>query len=671
MTETAHGEQGEKIHGYIDPDLNTPNTEHMKCIVPDSFEYSQCDDYKTNQEILSSDLAEAGRFSFNIEMCSQQLLGHDLPNITSTSHALGMDFKDNPHNFDVCISESVLDDMSPKDQVNSERRDNDCLNVNENPAHASLSSAQKDLSTAQNFTRGVRDAFSGDKFKHVTPQIKKDTLRSSETIPMDNSNDKPCGPDDNAGLCVEAPQTCSDVLIGHNLVERSLTSSQNPALFAEENKCFDSKEAQLISEPLALQNQELKNNLGSSVKFVGRYLHPMPVSSLFLSTREDKIHVCVLCGHPTGQSRTLFSYKVGITEPTLGCPSVMAHSTILLPDPKHNFVKEIIVERSGVQLTPGGQYIVLIGSIKTPNCREGKIDCSCSTCSSVVYEKNALKIVQVEHGYVSVVATLETVDNVHCILVCEPNRLVSVGESGKLQVWIMNSKWSEKTDNFIIPADGSASPGIVELKKVPKCTHLVVGHNSYGEFSLWDITKCNCVTRFSAFKSSINEFIPISLLQWQSKDSEFRYASIEELADKLLEATKSRYSEKRETCWFSPMEEDVAMWLFVSTSSSYDIHTTRSWRLGLVMKNSINFGSPLDLRPSGIGVSCGYGIIGSSDGVVYMWELSKGTKLHTLHHFQDGNLACVATDDPRGALGVAGGGGQLLLYLHLPELDSN
>lgn len=25
----------------------------------------------------------------------------------------------------------------------------------------------------------------------------------------------------------------------------------------------------------------------------------------------------------------------------------------------------------------------------------------------------------------------------------------------------------------------------MELKKVPKSTHLVVGHNSYGEFSLW------------------------------------------------------------------------------------------------------------------------------------------------------------------------------------------
>ena len=153
MIEAAHGER-ETIHGHTDPHSNTLNSEHMKFIVPDSFEYSECDDYKTNQEKLSSDLAEAGRSSFNIEMGSQQLLGHDMPNITSKTHASGIDFEDSPRNFDVCIPESVLDDMSPKDQVNSERRDDDYSGVKENPAHVSLSPAQKDFPTAQDFTRG-------------------------------------------------------------------------------------------------------------------------------------------------------------------------------------------------------------------------------------------------------------------------------------------------------------------------------------------------------------------------------------------------------------------------------------------------------------------------------------------------------------------------------------
>jgi len=163
MTEAAHGEQGQKIHGCTDSHSNTPNFEHMRSIVPDSFEYSQCDDYKTNQEILSSDIVEAGRSSFNKEMCSQQLLGHDLTNGTITCHASGLDFKDMPQNCDVCIPESVLDDMSPKDLIIYERSDDACLHVKENPAHVFLSSVQKDLPTAQDFTGGNVFMISGIK----------------------------------------------------------------------------------------------------------------------------------------------------------------------------------------------------------------------------------------------------------------------------------------------------------------------------------------------------------------------------------------------------------------------------------------------------------------------------------------------------------------------------
>ncbi|KAK7386642.1 hypothetical protein VNO78_26976 [Psophocarpus tetragonolobus] len=872
MAEAGHGQQGEEVPGYKETHSNTPISEHMKSIVPDSFEYSQCDDYKTHQEILFSDIDEAVRSSFNKEMCSQQHLGDDLPKVTSTCHASGLDFKDRPQNCDVCIRDSVLDDMSPKEIIISERSDDACSDLKENPAHVDLSSVQKDLPTAQDliggnvcmisgtekinsemysqqllghdfanrtstchalgldfkdrpqncdvciadsvqddmspknliisersndvfsdlkenpahvglssvqkdlpipqdFTGGVSNAFLGvetkslqlkgmetlaektqeevvgkigngdtmimsselpklvytrKKFRKANPfqedcsvmeYTEYDKFKFDEAILINNSSDKPCGPDNSAGVCVQTPQTSkpddtagvcvqtpqtskpddtagvrvqtpqtsNDVLDGHrNLVLPNPTLSQNPTLSTDENKCFDIMEAQLISEPKPLHSQELKNNLGGSIKFVGHYLHPMHISSLIISTREDEILVCVLCSQLTDQYRTLFTYKVAITEPTLGCPSVMAHSSILLPDPKHNFIKEAIVERSGVQLTPGGQYIVLVGSIKTPNCREGTIDCYCSTCTSVCTEKNALKIVQVEHGYVSVITILETIDNVHCILVSEPNRLVSVGESGKLQVWVMNSEWSEKIEHFIIPADGSESPGIVELKRVPKCSHLVVGHNSCGQFSLWDIAKCNCVRSFSAVNGPINEFFPLSLFKWQTKGLGFTYASMKEQVDKLLEATNMWYSEQREICWFSPSEEDVAMWLFVSTtseldsfhnhvssSSGYDKQTAGSWRLALLMKNTLIFGNPLDLRTSGIGVSCGYGIVGTSDGSVYMWELSNGSKLDTLHHFQDGKVTCVATDDSRGALGVAGGGGELLLYLHLPELHSN
>ncbi|CAJ2637524.1 unnamed protein product [Trifolium pratense] len=713
VTEDVYGEQGEKIHK-----TNT-GTEHMKSIVLDSFEYSQCEDLK-NSEILSFNIAEVDKSSFSKEMCcpkSQEQLPGDLPNGPSTCCASELEFKNRPPDYDACVPDSVLDDMSLPDVCIP-----DSVLDDMSPAHDSFNSLKNGLSAGQDFTgEKTQDeavgktgnvktmmmsssqspnivytrTLQGNCFSAKSPECDKielgtrqmhttrDTVPPSKTI--QTKNDKLCEPDDSAGLLLETLQAHSDIPdVQSNLVELN-HSSQNPNPLSCENKCSGSKEAQFVSEPMVQRNQELKNNLNSNVKFVGCYMHPMPVSSLLLKTREDEIHICVLCGL-TSQHRTLFTYKVATKGPNFGCPSVMAHTPIMLPDPKYNFMGEIILERTGVELTPDGQYIVLIGSIKTPNCREGKIDCCCSTCTSVCSEKNALKIVHVESGYVSVLATLEAVEDLHCILVCEANRLVSVGESGRLQVWVMNSTWSEKIEYFIIPADGSTSPGIVELKRVPRCAHLVVGRNIYGEFSLWDITKLNCVSSFSASKYPISEFFPISLFDLQTKGLGLSYASIEEKAEIFLEATNFWHSEQRETCVYLPTE-DVAMWFLVSTpsdfdcclnhvstSSHHDVHTARSWRLALLVKNSIVFGSPLDPRTTTVGVSGGYGIISTSDGVVYMWELARGSKLDTLHHFHDGTVTSVATEDlnsnSRSAMGVAGDAGQLLLYLHLHDPNS-
>ncbi|CAL0330840.1 unnamed protein product [Lupinus luteus] len=709
VAKDEYGEQGEKIHGpNTELSSDTHNSELMKSIVFDSFEYSPCEeDFKTEQPILSSDISEAGTTSSN----KGQLPICDLPKGSSMC-ASELEFKDSPQDGDACIPDSILPDTSPVDKIISERSNDACSDLKENPVHAASNLMQKELLTAHDFTEGISNAVS-DVTPHrmetlaeaqddgviKTSKVEK-TIMSSSKLPKyvyTRRKFRKAAP--LQGNCsleestkhgkfeLETPQTHSAFLGRHNnLVELNPTSSQNPNLMACENKCSGSKEANYISEPMPHRKQELKNDLGRNVKFVGSYLHPMPVSSLLLNMREGEIHICVLCGLPADQYRTLFTYKVAVNEPGLGCPSVMGHTSILLQDPKYNFMRDIMVERSGVQLTPDGQCIVLLGSIKTPSCREGKISCCCSTCTSACCsDKNALKIVRVEHGYVSVVATLTTVDIMHCILVCEPNRLVSVGESGRLQVWVMNSTWSEKVENSTIPADESISPGIVELKRVPKCAHLVVGRNSFGEFSLWDIAKLNCVSNFSASKNPINEFYPISLFHWKTKGPDFCYLSIEEQANKLLEATNLWYSEQRETCSFSPPDKDVAMWLLASTASEFDsshshvstsshcnTHKARSWRLALLVNNSISFGSPLDPRATGIGVSGGHGIMSTSDGLVHMWELSRGSKIGTLHHFRDGSVTCVGTDDSSGgALGVAGDGGELFLYLHFDELNSN
>ncbi|GMY25815.1 hypothetical protein FCV25MIE_21057 [Fagus crenata] len=488
-----------------------------------------------------------------------------------------------------------------------------------------------------------------------------------------------------SGSHVEKSQVHFDnKLIGHQNPE----DSNSPTLFLNQNTNFCENNSSSIKRiPANLdmklhRNVDPNNELNGIVELVGCYVHPMPVSSVLLSTKENEIYICVSCGLLVDRDRTLFIYKLTIEEPRVGCPSLVGHTSITLPILKDYFGREVELERSGLQFTPDGQHLVLLDSIKTPYCRKGRIQCLCSTCKSDCFRDNAVKIVQVKFGYVSVVVKLKTVDNLQCILVCEPNHLVTVGESGRLHLWVMNSAWSAQTEEFIFPAHDCASPGIMELKRIPKCASLVVGHNGFGEFSLWDISKRIFLSSFSASSTSIYQFFPISLFSWKRKGPVFSNSSVEEHADGIMAATKTWFSENSGNNSFLPLNgEDIAVWLLVSAISNSDAQHIPSecqnssvgwWRLALLVKDMVMLGSALDPRAAAIGASAGHGIIGTCDGLVYMWELSTGAKLGMLHHFKGGSVSCVATDDSRaGALAVAGDGGQLLIYMHTQKNSSS
>ncbi|KAF3431610.1 hypothetical protein FNV43_RR26341 [Rhamnella rubrinervis] len=424
------------------------------------------------------------------------------------------------------------------------------------------------------------------------------------------------------------------------------------------------------------QNMEMKNKLVGIFELVGCYLHPFPVLSVLLSSRGNEIHICVLCGFLVDKDRTLIVYKIAAKEPTVGFPSFVGHTSVTLPVLKDYFGREIALERSGLQFTPDGQCLVLLDSIKTPSCRLGRITCLCSECALDNSEENAVKIVKVKVGYVSVVAKLRSVDRLNCLLVCEPNHLVAVGESGRLHLWVMNSAWSVERDKTILPANNCISPGIVELKSIPKCAHLVIGHNGLGEFSLWDISKRILVSKFSASSSSICEFFPVGWFSWQRKGP-FGDSNVEENVNRMMAAANMWFSEQTKNHSFLPLEEeDTAVWLLVSVMSDSDIangyisgnsqtNLVGWWGLALLVNNMVILGNALDPRAAAVGASAGHGIIGTCDGLVYAWEMSTGTKLGTMHHFKGGSVSCIAADDSiLGAVAVASSEGHLLVYQH-------
>ncbi|KAK8657536.1 hypothetical protein V6N13_035767 [Hibiscus sabdariffa] len=338
------------------------------------------------------------------------------------------------------------------------------------------------------------------------------------------------------------------------------------------------------------RDAELTSDLKGIINLVGVYFHPSPILSVLLGTKGNEIHICVSCGLLVDRDRTLFIYKVATEEERKGCPSFVGYTSVALPS------SEIDVERRGLQLTPDGQNLVLLDSIKTPYC----------------------------------------------------------------------SAWTEE---FIIPAGDSISC-VVELKKIPKCPHLVIGHNGFGDFVLWDIRKRINISRFSGSGTPIKQFLPISLLSWQPV---FGNADTKWCIDEIMTATKLGFSGHKD-CSFLPLEEeDVAIWLLVSDaqyehlSSNCQANMSGWWRLALLVKDRIILGGTLDpsnlvtallilnmrrhfayaavMWATAIGAAFDHGIMGRDDGLVYMWELSTGARLDVLHHFKGGSVSCIASND--------------------------
>ncbi|XP_050373317.1 uncharacterized protein LOC126790971 isoform X2 [Argentina anserina] len=468
----------------------------------------------------------------------------------------------------------------------------------------------------------------------------------------------------------------SDLSVSHveNQIGKNVVGHENLVQFMDIRRSYKQVPSftnDPNSIPFSSDLKPHKKELNKILEFVGCYTQPVPVLSVLLSTKGNYIYISVLCGLLVGKDISLFIYRVAIEEQEVGQPSLVGYTSVILPD-LTNF-NGMTLERFCLQFIPDGECLVLLDRIKAPFCRQGKTNCLCTTCVSSCSEENAIKIVQVKHGYVSLVTRLKAVESQRCILVCEPNNLVSVGKSGRLHLWAVDSTWSAQVEYVVMPSEDCISPGIVDLKRIPNCTHLLVGHNGYGEFSLWDISKRILLSKFSAPSGSICQFFPIRLFAWQMNFPASSHLNMEEHVNQMMASTSKNLS--------SFEGEDVAVCLLVSTSDSdaqqdYELgnchpNPVGKWRLALMVKNMVIFGAVSDSSASVIGTSAGQGICGTCDGLVYMWELSSGTKLGTMHHFKGGGVSCISNDDSgSGAVAIAGDN-QVLVYMRSGKYSVN
>lgn len=76
--------------------------------------------------------------------------------------------------------------------------------------------------------------------------------------------------------------------------------------------------------------QDLKSESERSgvLKVIAGYAHPMPISSVLLRRQENDLYICVLCGQPLHEDRTIFMYKAPMEGEEKGCPSFIGQVSI-------------------------------------------------------------------------------------------------------------------------------------------------------------------------------------------------------------------------------------------------------------------------------------------------------------------------------------------------------
>ncbi|KAK3039810.1 hypothetical protein RJ639_027123 [Escallonia herrerae] len=347
-------------------------------------------------------------------------------------------------------------------------------------------------------------------------------------------------------------------------------------------------------------NVELKGVL----ELVGCYVHPMPISLVLLRANVNEIRICVLCGYFL-EDRTMFIYKAPTKGEGTGAPSFSGYASLMMPASRDAFGREVSNAAQSRVKTRAPPYFMIVKWFEFVN-----IDAN-----------------------------------------------------------FMEQYTSFRTEECYLPTSDCTPPYIVELKRIPNCDALVIGHNGVALNSFRDISERILLSRFSAPNTTVVQFLPISLFRWQSKDLLPTGPDKEKHIKGMVDAIKLRL-EGGENHAFLPKDgQDMAIWLLISTVSdpvfqhgyqSIDCQVSPIglWRLAVVVKNMVIMGDALDPRAARLGVSAGHGIMGTCDGLVYLWELTTGNKIGNLHCFEGGGVSCIATvDSSSGALAVAGDGG--------------
>ncbi|KAJ3693416.1 hypothetical protein LUZ60_008896 [Juncus effusus] len=492
----------------------------------------------------------------------------------------------------------------------------------------------------------IADSFEDNIDQKMDSPISRNSFEDNSNHKIDSSILSPVTKE-GANLQNDPGELTDSFLAG---LEEEICAIENAALLKKTNTyretLMDPSGNSEIPKGIIYQNfdetvlQEEKFNL------FGPYQHPEPVLSLTLSSKDDNcLEICVLCGELNTRERSIYIYNL-----VLGQPSFVGYTSMFINSAEHLPNENLPIQRAGLQYISDGRLLALIPSIKTPYCRKLRIDCSCAICKMEEIEENAVKLVRVDFGFVVPVAKMKTNEKVSSVLVCKPNYVIAV-ETTRLHVWVMSSKWRTVSDELTLSTLENMVPSKLELEEIPDSKSLILGHDGFGAFCLWDISKRALLAKFEAPPNCrISKMIPLSWLDLNK--TEF---SNSDQNMKLCVRDSSTNNPIGENC--------LAVWLLVECQTDLKA-MNRSWRLALLAKNALFMGHLLDPRIFVVDACANFGFAGTHDGFCYKWDLYSGKQVASMDCFYSGSVSCIAADPKSGAVAVAlaNSENQVLIY---------
>ncbi|XP_024514805.1 uncharacterized protein LOC9649453 isoform X1 [Selaginella moellendorffii] len=315
------------------------------------------------------------------------------------------------------------------------------------------------------------------------------------------------------------------------------------------------------------------------LKPVAAFEHDLSVLCVALNARSQEVDICVSCGPLGKHGVQLYVYRISLDNNLLSEATLLQSFSL---DSYENFGTDSLKQQAefGIQLTPDGDSLLLLGAFAVHR-------------PELPSQSNIVRVVSLAERDPK--AELFATAAMRCLLMTGPLSLVAAGDDGCIKEWRMDPSWRHSLYETDLPParyKDKTFRSILKLVIVPQAPHLVLGCDADGYFAIWNISKKQLLSscHISRYTFSDIHVVDLSLVD------DFR-------------------------------DRDYDCCACLLTNVKDDAKHQNHWRMALLENDALFVGNDIANRICSAAVMGPYGVAGTDEGRVFLWEFSTGKRV--------------------------------------------